>query len=125
VGEAGATPAQPAPRSDGRETTDRAMLYMARTLSNASLPAEAQKVIEQLQQQKAAATLEAIRSLEAIRQRCQANGQARETAVLAARIRQLEDDIGVRSTRTTGAPAALPDPGDLREYRDRVGQSFI
>jgi len=118
-----AQPAPPAPRSDARETTDRALLYMSRSLSNAALPPEAQKVIEQLQQQKAAATLEAIRSLEAIRQRCQANGQARETAVLAARIRQLEDDIGVRSTRAQGG--ALPDPGDLRQYRDRVGQSFI
>lgn len=102
------------------------------------VPAEAQDLLERHRMQQATATAALVRDLEAVRQKLLAAGRADDAAAIAPKIRQLRQSIGMPDGPGWGglggvfggggppgrAVGVAPDPGNLYEYRDRVGQTF-
>jgi hypothetical protein len=123
-------------RADSGSSADRgASLPLPGTLgkypeaepAQTTLPADAQRVLAQLDQEQAQARLEAearitlarqraIEYLKALQDRYAASGQLDEALAIRNRIRQLGGGGGLGAT--------TPDDQNLTEYRDRVGQSF-
>ena len=94
-----------------------------------SLPADAQRVLEQLDREQVQARLEAevriVRStqqaidrLQALQDQYAKAGQLDEAVAIRDRIRQLRGP-------GSAAPGAQNPPANLTSYRDRVGQSFL
>jgi hypothetical protein len=100
-------------------------LFVARAAAD-DLPADAKKVFDSLSSEVAQIEKRAAEEIQAAQQRCLDELQKLQESYTKAG--KLDEAVAIRDTIRAMKEAgnkALPDPGDLRAYRDQVGKSFF